>query len=111
MMRILCIPLLLAMLVLACGNNGPDHAAAASGDAPRSRGEMIYTTHCTLCHGEDGRLGIGGARDLSVSQLGREEMKAIVANGKGGMMAYRNVLSAKEIDAVVDHVRTLGRTE
>ncbi len=30
-------------------------------------------------------------------------------NGKGKMMPYRNVLSAKEIEAVVDYTRSLAK--
>ncbi len=35
-------------------------------------------------------------------------MIAIVGKGKGGMLPYQNVLSAQEIERVVDHVRSLA---
>lgn len=36
-------------------------------------------------------------------------MIAMVRQGKGAMMPYKDVLTAKEIDAVVEYVRTLGK--
>jgi mono/diheme cytochrome c family protein len=43
--------------------------------------------------------------------LATEEVKAIVLNGKGVMMPYKNALTNAEIDAVVAHVRTLRVNE
>ena len=40
-----------------------------------------------------------------------EEMIALVTNGKGAMAAYKNVLTKAEIEAVVEHVRTLQAAE
>lgn len=97
------------VLVLACGN-GDAPAGALPGDASGGRGAKLYAMHCVLCHGKDGTLGVSGARDLTTSALSRQEMVAIVASGKGAMAAYRHVLSKTEIDAVVDHVRSLRST-
>ena len=100
---------LLAILLIACGSGGNDRPAEASGLI--GRGEMLYGTHCVMCHGEDGTLGVVNASDLSVSRLSREEMIMIVTNGRGTMMAYRNVLSKDEIEAVVDHVLNTVKSE
>ena len=64
--------------------------------------------HCELCHGANGKLGFNGAKDLTASTLSRAEMVAQVSNGKGRMMPYKNTLSIKEIEAVVDYARALG---
>jgi len=100
------LPLLVAM---ACAGSGEPSASPPGVGA--ATGETIYRTHCTLCHGNDGKLNLSGAKDLSVSVLTREEMIRQVSEGKGAMMAYKNVLTRKEIEAVVDHVRTLAATE
>ena len=52
---------------------------------------------------------MNGAKDLGLSSLTRVEMIAMVTNGKGAMMPYKNVLTPKQIEAVVDHVRTLRK--
>lgn len=97
----------LALMVLACGSGA---SAEPSAEAGGDQGAQLFRLHCTLCHGKDGRLGFNGAKDLTTSTLSRAEMIAQVTNGKGKMMPYRNVLTAKEIEAVVDYARTLGRT-
>ena len=94
---------LLAALAVACGAS---RDPSTEGSDPRS-GEEIFNAQCTLCHGRDGKLGINGAKDLSVSQLSRPDMIAIVTRGKGAMLPYQNVLSTEEIERVVDHVRSL----
>ena len=78
-------------------------------EADRSSGRSLFNLNCALCHGRDGKLGLNGAKDLTISTLTKTEMIAMVRQGKGAMMPYKDVLTAKEIDAVVDHVRTLGK--
>jgi mono/diheme cytochrome c family protein len=104
------IPVMITVLVVACAS-GNSPADAPPGAQKVDRAAKLYGTHCTLCHGKDGTLGISGAKDLSISILTKEEMIALVTNGKGAMAAYKNVLSKAEIEAVVDHVRTLHTTE
>lgn len=57
-------------------------AAAASVD-----GSALYEANCKLCHGNDGKLGMAGAKDLSATALSVEEIKEIVLKGKGAMPA------------------------
>ncbi len=96
------------VLVLSCASETTEAANPPGG---KSRGAALFSTHCTLCHGKDGKLGLNNAKDLSVSTLTKEEMIALVTNGKGVMAAYKNVLTKAEIEAVVEHVRTLQAAE
>jgi mono/diheme cytochrome c family protein len=96
----------LALMVLACGNGASAGSPLETGG---DQGAQLFRLHCTLCHGKDGRLGFNGAKDLTASALSRAEMIAQVTNGKGKMMPYKNVLTAKEIEAVVDYTRKLGQ--
>ena len=41
--------------------------------------------------------------------LTKEEMSATVEQGRGAMMPYRDILTSKEIDAVVTYVRSLQK--
>lgn len=108
MMRIIPFLWSASLLVIACGSASTTEIAAAPVDkAPN--GKDLFGMHCALCHGRDGKLGMSGAKDLSVSALSREEMIAIISNGKGSMMAYRNVLTSKQIELVTEHVRSLHR--
>lgn len=101
------IPIAIGVLVLACGSTANGDTVAAD----KSTGQSIFNMNCSLCHGRDGKLGLNGAKDLTLSTLTKAEMVAIVRSGKGAMMPYKDVLTPKEIEAVVEHVRTLGKTK
>ncbi|MBI3300591.1 MAG: c-type cytochrome [Deltaproteobacteria bacterium] len=82
-------------------------------------GEKVYDSLCAACHGIYGR-GDGRAaatlpfppRDLSTppyqSQGSDEELLRIISEGKGAMPGAVDVLSAKELKAVVAFVRILS---
>lgn len=67
-------------------------------------GEQIYTTYCVICHGEDGKLGVNGAKDLSQSLMSMEEKKQLIANGKGMMAPHKNIITAEEIENVAKYI-------
>ncbi len=102
--RLLCL-----LLLLACGGAAADPLAA---------GRAIYNFRCYYCHGYSGdaRTLAGSMlepapRDftaLAPSQAGRERLIDAVRDGRPGtaMQPFREVLSAAEIAAVVDFVRT-----
>lgn len=69
----------------------------------------LYTNNCASCHGGDGKLGIAGAKDLSASTLTDEEMKKVISNGKNAMPKYGTQLSEEEINALVEHVKSLKK--
>jgi len=104
------LPLLVisSLIAMACSDGQASVPAVAEG-GPVSKGEELFNTNCTLCHGRTGDLGMSGAKDLTISTLTREQMIAMVTNGKGGMMPYKNVLTPKQIEAVVDHARKLRK--
>jgi cytochrome c6 len=107
MMKAQHIILLGFLLLIACGGSDPARAGIADEGGPK--GQQVYRMYCELCHGADGKLGFNGAKDLTVSTTSRAEMIMQVTQGKGKMMPYKDVLTAKEIEAVVDYSRTLGK--
>lgn len=83
-----------------------------------SRGEIVYRSHCSTCHGEDGSGTSWAAtslrpppRDFTAPatrrDLTRERMLAAVREGRPGtaMMSFASRLNAADIEAVVDYVR------
>lgn len=98
---------LVAGLLIACGASTADTAEKQ----PATPGGTLFNAQCAICHGRGGDLGLSGAKDLTKSTLTREEMIAIVTNGKGGMMAYGKVLTPTQIEQVVDHARSLHTAE
>jgi cytochrome c5 len=69
-------------------------------------GKQIFEEKCTLCHGSDGKLGLNGAKDLTISQLSHTDIITLVANGKNSMPAFNISLSPEQIEAVAAYVET-----
>lgn len=92
------------MLMLACAAT---EGGSKEDKAPLGPGGSVFRSQCAMCHGKDGKLSMSGAKDLTKSTLTKEEMNAIVTYGKGGMIGFGRTLSKKQIEEVVDHVRTL----
>jgi cytochrome c553 len=71
--------------------------------------KAIYTSQCARCHGEDGKAGVGGAKDLSVSTLSLQEKENIIINGKGIMPPFGNLLTESEVKAVAAYIESFKK--
>jgi mono/diheme cytochrome c family protein len=71
--------------------------------------ELYMAGNCNLCHGAQGNEPNTslGAKDLSKSKLGDAEIKSIISNGKNNMPGYKKQLDEKQIDELVQYVKTL----
>ncbi len=96
---------LLALMACSAAGSGAD------AQGPDTPGLALYKAHCTVCHGRDGNLGVGGAKPLAMSVLSEAEMVAVVTHGKGAMAAFGNRLSPGQVQEVVAYVRTLKAKE
>ena len=85
----------------------PAIQTAASADA--GPGADVVRRYCVLCHGADGKLGLNGAKDLTASQLTREQRIDIITNGKKTMTPFGEILTPEEIQAVADYTLTLKK--
>lgn len=75
-----------------------------------SVGEEIYKNSCAACHGMDGKLGAGGAQDLSKSIISEEAIREIISKGRGAMPAQNSVVeNESDMDEVVEHVIELRK--
>jgi alcohol dehydrogenase (cytochrome c) len=83
--------------------NGGNNASPAKGDA--KAGEAVFSANCAVCHGADGGGGNGGP-DLTSNANAKVRSKVVaqVTNGGGGMPAFKDNLSAKEINDVSAYV-------
>lgn len=68
-------------------------------------GKAVYINYCVRCHGEDGKLGTAGAKNLQLSMLDKGGMVERISLGKGGMPAFGKVLSPEEIMASVAYIK------
>lgn len=101
-MRKYIILLFAAALIFACAGKDQSNASTDTAD-----GAMIYKKYCILCHGADGKLGLNGSKDITASQLTKEERMVLIRNGKGAMTPFKGILSEEEIEAVADYTMTL----
>lgn len=90
--------------------------AAANSDA--SRGRIVYSKNCAVCHGDNGdgrsraQASLNPApRDFTApaarAELSRERMITSVTYGRPetAMAGFKTQLSSADIDAVVDYIR------
>lgn len=90
------------VLVFSCNSGTPEDGSSKS-DEGEIVAEKIYNTHCGICHGDDGKKGLAGAKLLPESQLSVKERIVLITKGKGNMMPYERVLSPEEIEAVANY--------
>lgn len=102
-----------------------DHQTAPPGSGvpddddaePPSAGAALFSVHCAVCHGSEGRGDGPGAPpmarvpDLTDPLLGSrrtdEDVGALIASGRGFMPGFSRSIPAEGIAALVAHVRTL----
>jgi len=79
-------------------------------ETPQEKGASLFLIHCASCHGENGKLGASGAKDLTSSKLSDKEITNIINNGKNAMPPMNVLLENKEnIDLVIKHVKSLRK--
>lgn len=100
---------ILLIALAACQSGSPDVSSSSTGAA--SAGAALYAKKCALCHGDDGKMAVGGAKDLTASTLSKDEVVQQIIHGKGSMPPYGDVLSAQEIDQIADYTLSLRSTQ
>lgn len=56
-----------------------------SAEIAAADGKALYEATCSSCHGNDGKLGLSGALDLTASQLDEAGIKEIILKGRNAM--------------------------
>lgn len=69
-------------------------------------GKALFINECAKCHGTDGKLGLVGSADLSLTKLSVEELSSVIKNGKGTMPKF-DYLTEAEIAGLTDYIVTL----
>jgi mono/diheme cytochrome c family protein len=74
-------------------------------------GQRLVTQHCGVCHFRiqiNSVSSYGPLLSKANFENGREsELKSVIANGDPNMPAFKYMLSAAEIDAIVDYLKTI----
>ncbi len=78
-------------------------AGAAHADA------ALFQQKCASCHGKDGKPSpVGqkmGAPDLHAVKGSEKELAAAISNGKNKMPAYKDKLTAEQIDSLAKYIK------
>jgi len=98
------------LICISCSNENiqevqEDEAKQLSKDDAKA----LFLMRCASCHGEDGKLGMSGAKDLSSSKLNEKEIGVILKNGKNGMPSFGESLNLNQQEALVVHVLSLRK--
>jgi mono/diheme cytochrome c family protein len=81
-------------------------------------GKAIYNANCAGCHGANGNVQTEKARALKMdvrklalkaSKKNKEEMTAIIENGKGAMPNFKNELSKEQTRAIILYIMALRK--
>lgn len=95
---------LTAVTLFSCAENNPTTPDG------KPDGKALYERNCSICHGDDGKLGSAGSKDLSVSTMSLEERMSIILNGKGGMAPFGDdLLNEDQRKAVAEYIETLRK--
>jgi mono/diheme cytochrome c family protein len=97
---------LIASIVVSCSTKN-EHSEINQEEEINVK--YIFTLKCASCHGADGKLGVSGAKDLSISILSDIELKDIISNGKNGMPSFGSSLSLEEQNEIIKYVKTLRK--
>ena len=72
-------------------------------------GQELFKASCATCHGDDGKLGLMGAPDLSLSTMDLAARVALIKKGKGAMTAFAEILTDEQIKAVAKYSESLKK--
>ena len=97
---------------LLCSAGIPQALAQNSPSESFRRGQQLFDSSCSGCHGLDGRGGEHGpnvATSREAEELNYHDILRIVRDGiaAAGMPAFRSKLSEAEMNALVSYVRVL----
>lgn len=89
------------MVLVSCANS------TANSEATEHPGKEVYTNFCVVCHGEDGKMKLSGAYDLSISDMTVEQRILLLNNGGQIMPPFKEVLNEQQIADVADYIENL----
>ncbi len=98
------------LIFWACGQNSPDgktNVVQNKNSPTKPDGLTVFRRNCMNCHGNDGKLGLNGAKDLTQTPLSLDERILIITNGRNAMAPWEGLLSPEEIRAVASYTGTL----
>lgn len=101
--------LVLCTIVIACNSGGSNANSTSLANGDVAEGKKVYERYCVLCHGDDGKKEMNGAKDITISQLTFDERVALIRGGRNLMTPFEGILNDKEMADVAAYSMTLGQ--
>ncbi|MFN5845896.1 MAG: c-type cytochrome [Flavobacteriia bacterium] len=99
-----------AFSFVSCSGNNDTVAPENNEGTPLDSGKTLFEQNCAACHGNDGKLGVSGAKDLTTSTMNEEQIEKIIRDGKNGMPPMKSLLGSDEnIKSVTDYVKSMNK--
>lgn len=99
-----------AFSFVSCSGNNDNVVPGNNEGAPLDSGKTLFEQNCSACHGNDGKLGVSGAKDLTTSKISEEQIEKIIRDGKNGMPPMESLLGSDEnVQAVTDYVKSMRK--
>lgn len=112
--KIVLLTLLLAGALSACGKSGTTPspsagtttaptaptASASTGTTTKADAQTVFKANCVSCHGANLEGLVGPNLQKVGGKHSKEQLTAIIANGKGAMPAFKGKLSDDEINSL-----------
>lgn len=96
-------PFFIILFLASCAENNPTTPDG------KPDGKVLFEQNCSICHGDDGKLGSAGSKDLSISTFTMEERIQIITNGKNSMAPFKGVMDENQIKAVAEYIESLRK--
>ena len=95
-------------MIIACAENTGNLEYS---DTAADAGRNLFKNYCVACHGVDGKLGLNGAGDLTVSKLTLDERIQVITHGKNTMVPFKSVISESKIQTVAEYTLKFNQAE
>lgn len=92
-------PFLMIAVFVSCGNK--------ASEKNHQEGKRLYKTYCSACHGENGKLKLNNAADLSLSEMNMAQRVKNITEGGEMMPAFGSVISEQEIALIAAYLDEL----
>ena len=98
-------------LVLSCLSCSSDACIEPLENKPFTESDAanLYTVKCSSCHGSDGKLGLSGAKDLSISKLSDDQILQTIKMGKNVMPSFEESISVEQMKMLIPVVKSLRK--
>ena len=98
-------------LVLNCLSCSSDASIEPLENKPFTEKDAVnlYTVKCSSCHGSDGKLGLSGAKDLSMSKLSDDQILQTIKMGKNVMPSFEGSISNEQMKMLIPVVKSLRK--